>query len=70
MKNRKNSASCGFCDERIYIKVIQISRPILAPASEIGVLREKLQDKTGMAYIMLPRKYCPMCGAKLTEKGG
>ena len=62
--------NCNFCNADIFIKTIQYSKPILAPASEVGVLRQKIQDMTGEAFVILPKRYCPMCGAKLAELKG
>ena len=60
--------SCNFCDEPIYIKIIQGTRPLLAPATEAEALRQKIQEMTGERFVIIHNKFCPACGTKL--KGG
>lgn len=55
---------CNYCKTPIYIKTIQYTAPLLAPATIEAELRQKLEDLTGEVYLHLPNKYCPMCGAK------
>lgn len=62
--------SCNFCNADIFIKTVQCSKPILAPATEVAALRQKIQDMTGETFVILPKRYCPMCGAKLKELEG
>ena len=62
--------SCNFCNTDIFIKTIQYSMPMLAPATEVEALRQKIQNMTGEAFVILPKRYCPMCGAKLEEMRG
>ena len=62
--------SCNFCNADIFIKTISYSMPILAPATEVEALRQEIQNKTGETFVILPKRYCPMCGAKLAELKG
>ena len=62
--------SCNFCNTEIFIKTILYSEPILTPATEVGVLRQKVQSMTGETFVILPKKYCPMCGVRLKELEG
>lgn len=54
--------SCNFCNVPVYMKAVQYAKPLLAPATEVEALRQKLQDMTGEVYVKLPKRYCPMCG--------
>lgn len=56
---------CPFCEKPIYIKVKRYMKPILAPASLAGELRDKLSDITGEEYMQIDAKYCPICGRLL-----
>lgn len=60
--------SCNYCNTDVYIKTTLYAKPLLMPATEVGMLRQKLEDATGEVYVVLPKRYCPMCGAEL--KGG
>lgn len=57
--------SCNFCKADIYIKTIQYSAPLLAPMTRAEELRQELTNLTGEVYLILPHKYCPMCGKEL-----
>lgn len=59
--------ACNFCNAEIYIKTIQYTKPMIAPLTEVGELRQKLLDLTGEIYLQLPNEYCPMCGKKKGE---
>ena len=59
---------CNYCNADIYIKTILYAKPLLTPATEVEALRQKIQEKTGEVYVMIPKRYCPMCGEEL--KGG
>lgn len=56
---------CSFCDRDIYIKVDQVLMPVLAPLTYEGALRDELINKTGKTYVLLPKRYCPVCGAEV-----
>ena len=56
---------CEFCNVNIYVQIKRISQPILAPLTEVGELENELINKTGIQYMEIPNKYCPMCGRKL-----
>lgn len=53
---------CEFCNAKIYVQVERYSKPILAPLTEIEQLEHEIINKTGIKYIQIPNKYCPMCG--------
>lgn len=57
--------ACKHCSESIYVKRIQYLRPMLAPLTHVGELRDELEDLTGEVYLLLPHRYCPVCGDKL-----
>lgn len=59
--------ACIFCNDELYIKTVQYTKPLLAPLTRAEELRQQLQDLTGEVYVRLPNKFCPMCGEK---KGG
>lgn len=56
------SNKCAFCDRDIYIQVEQVLKPVLAPLTYEDVLRDELINRTGKAYVLLPKRYCPVCG--------
>lgn len=56
---------CEFCNAKIYVQVKRYSKPILAPLTEVERLEHEIINKTGLQYIQIPNKYCPMCGKKL-----
>lgn len=56
---------CEFCNAKIYVQVERYSKPILAPLTEVEQLEHEIINKTGLQYIQIPNKYCPMCGEKL-----
>ena len=60
-----NLGKCEFCGRDIYIKVEQVLRPVTAPLTYEGALRDELINITGKTYVLLPKRYCPMCGAKM-----
>lgn len=55
-------SKCPFCDETIYVKVIQYAAPVLAPLTPEQALRDKLTDMTGEVYARVSSNFCPMCG--------
>lgn len=59
----EKSSKCAFCDKDIYIQVERNLMPVLAPLTYEGALRDELINRTGKAYALLPKRYCPMCGA-------
>ena len=61
--------NCGFCTEPLYIRREQIMRPILAPATYVESLEQEITEKTGLVYIQVKNKYCPMCGRKVAKDG-
>ena len=58
---------CDFCKTDLYVKTIQYSAPMLAPLTRAEELRQELLNLTGEVYLILPHKYCPMCGEKIEE---
>lgn len=59
------SNKCAFCDRDIYIQVEQVLKPVLAPLTYEDALRDELINRTGKAYVLLPKRYCPVCGTKI-----
>ena len=55
-------SKCPFCDETIYVKVIQYAAPMLAPLTPEQELRDRLTNMTGEVYARVESNYCPMCG--------
>ena len=60
--------SCPFCGKPLYIKVKQHSKPLLAPLTHAGSLRNELIDITGENYVPVEAKYCPVCGRPLGRR--
>lgn len=56
---------CAFCDKDIYIQVERNLMPVLAPTTYEAALRDELINITGKAYVLFPKSYCPVCGAKI-----
>lgn len=56
---------CNFCNADLYIKTIKYTEPLLAPVTRADELRQELSNLTGEVYLLLPHKYCPMCGEKI-----
>lgn len=59
---------CNYCQTPIYIKTIQYCKSLLAPLTPEQELRDKLLDMTGEVYVNIPKKYCPYCGAAMTDE--
>lgn len=59
--------ACIFCNDELYIKTVQYTKPLLAPLTRAEELRQQLQDLTGEVYVRLPNRFCPMCGEKKGE---
>ena len=60
-----NFEKCEFCGRDIYIKVDQVLRFATAPLTYEEALRDELINITGKTYALLPKRYCPVCGAKM-----
>lgn len=58
---------CNMCNTKFYIKTKQYLRPVLAPATREQELRDKLLELTGEVYVLVPHKFCPVCGCKVNE---
>ena len=56
---------CKFCKAKIFVQFERATLPALAPATEVTQLEYELINKTGLEYVQIPNKYCPMCGRKL-----
>ena len=59
---------CEYCNIPLYIKVQQYARPILAPMTCADERMDEYTGMTGMAYIPLQKRFCPMCGRKVEVK--
>ena len=66
--DRSQWEECGWCNAKIYGKTKSYFRSLLAPATYIEELRDKLEDLTGDVYVEIPRRYCQNCGRPLTEE--
>ena len=60
--------ACNFCKANLYIKTVQNTKPLLAPLTREGELRQELFDLTGEVYLQIPNEYCAMCGEKIVKK--
>ena len=58
-------SKCAFCDRDIFIQVEQYLAPASASLTYEQALRDELVNITGKAYKLLPKRYCPVCGAKM-----
>lgn len=62
-------SKCSFCDETIYVKVIQYAAPMLAQLTPEQELRDRLTNMTGEVYARLETaSYCPICGRRKTNE--
>lgn len=60
--------ACNYCKADIYIKTIQYSAPLLAPLTRAEELEQELTNITGEVYLQLPKRFCPVCGEKITTE--
>lgn len=60
-----NFEKCEFCDRDIFIEVERVLMPATAPLTYEGTLRDELINITGNTHALLPKRYCPVCGAKM-----
>lgn len=60
--------ACNYCETPIYIKTILYASSMLAPTTRIEAMRQELEELTGETYIPVPKRYCPLCGAKMDGK--
>lgn len=67
-EEKKNVNKCSYCDVPVYIKTVQYTAPVMAPLTEVQVLRDKLLDKTGEVYLQIPKRFCPVCGREVGDK--
>ena len=61
----RENRMCKFCKAKIFVQFERATLPALAPATEVAQLEYELINKTGLEYVQIPNKYCPMCGKKL-----
>lgn len=66
--DRSRWKGCEYCKAKIYVKTKNFFRPLLAPATYIEELRNKLEDLTGEVYVEISKRYCPFCGRPITEE--
>lgn len=67
-EEKQKMNKCSFCDIPIYIKTIQHTAPLMAPLTEVQALRNELINKTGEVYLVIPKRFCPVCGREVGEK--
>ncbi len=58
---------CNYCNAQLYVKVQRFLRPVLAPLTRAEELMDEYTNLTGMAFVPLEKRYCPVCGEKLNE---
>lgn len=58
---------CEYCDAKIYVAKIKIMKDFMQPLTPEGILRQQLEDITGIQYLEIKNNYCPMCGRKLGD---
>lgn len=56
---------CDYCNMPLYIKVQQLTRPVLAPLTRADALMDEYTNITGTAFVLLEKRFCPMCGAEM-----
>ncbi len=59
---------CNYCNAPLYIKVQQLLRPVLAPLTRADALMDEYTEITGMAFVPLQKRFCPMCGKQIEER--
>lgn len=59
---------CEYCNVKIYVAKRKIMRDLIAPASLEGVIKQRLEDITGIQYMEINNVYCPICGTKVYKK--
>lgn len=52
---------CEYCNATYYVEVQQLAKPLLAPLTHIEEIRQELINITGINYLRIKAKYCPMC---------
>lgn len=52
---------CEYCNAKIYVAKIKIMKDLTQPLTPEGVLRQQLEDITGIQYLEIKNNYCPMC---------
>ena len=52
---------CEYCDAKIYVAKIKIMKDFMQPLTPEGILRQQLEDITGIQYLEIKNNYCPMC---------
>lgn len=67
MKGRRKIEMCEYCNATYYVEVQQLAKPLLAPLTHIEEIRQELINITGINYLRIKAKYCPMCGRRLGE---
>lgn len=56
---------CSNCKIPIYIKIIQYTKGLFAPATPEQKLIQKVEDMIGESYFKIDKKYCLFCGKKI-----
>lgn len=52
---------CEFCNAKIFVQVERFAKPVLAPLTPVEALHQEIVDLTGIDYIQIKAKWCPMC---------
>lgn len=58
---------CEYCNAKIYVAKRKIMKDLMQPLTPEGVLRQQLEDITGIQYLEIKNIYCPMRGRKLGD---
>lgn len=64
----KHSDGCKYCNGPLYIKVQQIAQPVLAPLTPADVAWDTWVSKSGMSYVPLEHRFCPICGCEIRSQ--
>ncbi len=57
---------CDYCNINLYIKVQQLTAPVLAPLTHADALMDEYTNITGTAFVPLEKRFCPVCGNSAT----
>ena len=60
-------AECPICKDNVFVKRMQYMRPLLAPLTPEQELMDKITDITGIVYVDVKKRFCPVCGRPTNE---
>ena len=58
---------CNYCNAEYFVRIKKYMKPILVPLTHAEELQNELVNLTGIDYLQIPIKYCPMCRRKKGE---